>query len=153
MDITWNFQVRHLSNQLDILQFLPTLVPFCISTKVPILVLSPISQPYRLTKSIILTPLPSFTSGEILFVGDEFGCIFLEVSNFDDFVNPENRDILSYCSIWPCTLYTFGFARLVFRAFYFVAGFFTFNDLINFRLTDFPAVFLFIQALESAEKN
>src|SRR5690348_14140668 len=48
---------------LEILQFLPTFAFFWISTKAPILVLSPISQPYRLMNFESLTLSPSFTSG------------------------------------------------------------------------------------------
>src|SRR4030067_2810508 len=55
----------HMKVWLEILQFLPIFAPFCTSTKVPIFVLSPISQPYRFTKSEIFTPTPSFTSGVI----------------------------------------------------------------------------------------
>src|SRR5271157_144841 len=48
---------------LDILQRLPILAFFCTSTNAPILVSSPISQPYRLINLDSLTSLPSFTSG------------------------------------------------------------------------------------------
>src|SRR5260370_10939365 len=47
---------------LEILQFLPTDAFFCISTKAPIFVFSPISQPYRLRNLDSLTFGPSFTS-------------------------------------------------------------------------------------------
>src|SRR5206468_7904292 len=47
---------------LEILQFLPTLAFFWISTKAPILVSSPTSQPYRLMNFDSLTPRPSFIS-------------------------------------------------------------------------------------------
>src|SRR5512140_3692133 len=50
---------------LEILQFFPIFAPFWISTKVPILLWSPISHPYRLTKSYTFTPSPNFTVGAI----------------------------------------------------------------------------------------
>ena len=48
---------------LEILQRRPTFTPFWISTHAPILVSSPISQPYRLMNFESLTSFPSFTSG------------------------------------------------------------------------------------------
>src|SRR5215510_10623378 len=48
---------------LEILQRRPTVAFFWISTNAPILVSSPISQPYRLMNVESLTSLPSFTSG------------------------------------------------------------------------------------------
>src|SRR5271157_4809199 len=48
---------------LCILQWLPTIAFFWISTQAPILVLSPTVQPYRLTNFDSLTFAPSFTSG------------------------------------------------------------------------------------------
>src|SRR6266436_1373056 len=50
---------------LEILQRLPTLAFFWISTNVPIFVSSPISQPYRLMNFANLTFRPSFTSGAV----------------------------------------------------------------------------------------
>src|ERR1700722_12943663 len=55
----------HTNVWLEILQFLPTLAFFCISTNAPIFVLSPISHPYRLINLESLTPLPNFTLGPI----------------------------------------------------------------------------------------
>src|SRR5258708_3268467 len=48
---------------LEILQRFPTRAPFWISTNVPILTSSPISQPYRLVKAWIFTRSPNLTSG------------------------------------------------------------------------------------------
>src|ERR1035438_4350592 len=48
---------------LEILQRLPIVAFFCTSTNAPILVSSPISQPYRLMNFDNFTSLPSFTSG------------------------------------------------------------------------------------------
>src|SRR5208283_97773 len=48
---------------LEILHRLPILAFFCTSTNAPILVSSPISQPYRLINLDRLTSRPSFTSG------------------------------------------------------------------------------------------
>src|ERR1700676_3173999 len=50
---------------LEILQFFPTFAFFCISTKAPIFVLSPIWQPYRLMNLESLTFSPKRTSGAI----------------------------------------------------------------------------------------
>src|ERR1700746_206169 len=55
----------HTNVWLEILQFLPTLAFFCISTNAPIFVLSPISAPDRLINLESLTPLPNFTLGPI----------------------------------------------------------------------------------------
>src|ERR1035441_405277 len=51
---------------LEILQRFPTDAFFWISTNAPILVSSPISQPYRLMNLESLTSRPSFTLGAIL---------------------------------------------------------------------------------------
>ena len=48
---------------LEILHRRPTFAFFWISTKVPIFVSSPISQPYRLMNFASLTSFPSLTSG------------------------------------------------------------------------------------------
>src|SRR3954464_3886408 len=48
---------------LEILQRLPTVAFFWISTNAPIFVSSPISQPYRLMNLERRTPFPSLTSG------------------------------------------------------------------------------------------
>src|SRR5208283_4300714 len=50
---------------LEILQRLPTMAFFWISTNAPILVSSPTSHPYRLTNLESLTSLPSLTSEEM----------------------------------------------------------------------------------------
>src|ERR1039458_1144425 len=47
---------------LDILQRLPIVAFFCTSTNAPILVSSPMSQPYRLMNLDSFTSRPSFTS-------------------------------------------------------------------------------------------
>src|ERR1039457_5921231 len=53
----------HTNVWLDTLQRRPTLEFFWISTNAPILVSSPISQPYILMNLESLTPSPSFTLG------------------------------------------------------------------------------------------
>ena len=50
---------------LEILQFLPMTAFFWISTKAPILLLSPTAHPYRLRNFESFTFFPSFTSEEI----------------------------------------------------------------------------------------
>ncbi len=62
---TWSSIVTpsQMNVWLEILQRLPTFAFFWISTNAPILVSSPISQPYRLMNRASLTSFPSFTSG------------------------------------------------------------------------------------------
>src|SRR5688572_22522171 len=51
---------------LEILQFFPTVAFFWISTNVPIFVLSPTEQPYKLMNLASFTFSPNFTSGAML---------------------------------------------------------------------------------------